>query len=162
MKVEGGVTEGKGDHGGTSPLSFVLPGLRLLLTGVFLWAGVAKLRGPHLFAADIAAFRLLPDGGVGSALVLAFYLPWLEVLCAAGLWVPRWRTAALGIGTMLLAGFTLALGSAWVRGLHLDCGCFGAGGGTNLPVAVGRNLLLLGVCLALWRSGSRADTAGRD
>ena len=131
--------------------SFSLGIFRLLLTAVFLWAGVAKLRGPHLFAADVAAFRLLPAGAPGLALAVAYYLPWLEILCAAGLWVPRWRPAALGVGAALLAGFTLALGSAWARGIPLDCGCFGAGKGTNLPLAIGRNLLLLGVGAALWR-----------
>ena len=135
-------------------------GLRLLLTAVFVWAGVAKLRGPHLFAADIGAFRLLPGGGdAGIALTVAYYLPWLEIVTAVGLWVTRWRIAALALGTLLLAGFTVALGSAWARGIRLDCGCFGGGGqGTNLPLAIARNVLLLGACAALWW-GERSDTA---
>ena len=139
-----------------------LSAFRLLLAAVFLWAGVAKLRGPHLFAADIAAFRLLPPASGSGPLALgaAYYLPWLEVLCAVGLWTRRWGGAALRVGAALLAGFTLALVSAWARGIHLDCGCFGAGSGTNLPLAVGRNVLLLGVCAALWR-GERLDTAER-
>ena len=131
---------------------------RVVLAAVFLWAGVAKLRGAHLFATDIAAFRLLPGGAPGLALTAAYYLPWLEIVSALGLWIPRWRTAALVVGSALLAGFTVALSLAWARGIHLDCGCFGAGGGTNLPLAIGRNLLLLGVCAALWR-GNRSHTA---
>ena len=135
--------------------------LRVVLTAVFLWAGLAKLRGPNLFAADIAAFRLLPAGVPGLALGVAYYLPWLEILCAVGLWTGRWRGAALGVGAGLLTVFTLGLASAWVRGIHLDCGCFGAnGGGTNLPLAVGRNLLLLGGCAGLAFAG-RPDTAER-
>lgn len=135
------------------------PAFRLVLTAVFLWAGVSKLRGPNLFATDIAAFRLLPadDVAPGLALAVAYYLPWLEILCAAGLWLPRWRTAALGVGTALLVGFTLALGSAWARGIALNCGCFGGGESTNLPLAIGRNLVLLGICALLWRApGKRA------
>ena len=137
-------------------------GLRLLLTAVFVWAAVAKLRGPHLFAADIGAFRLVPgDGATGVVLAAAYFLPWLELVTAVGLWAARWRVAALGLGAGLLAGFTAALGSAWARGLRLDCGCFGGGGqGTNLPLAVARNVLLLGVCVALWRE-ERCDTARR-
>lgn len=136
--------------------------LRVGLTVVFLWAGLAKLRGPNLFAADIMAFRLLPAGATGLALGVAYYLPWLEVLCAAGLWTRRWRGAALGVGAALLTGFTLGLASAWARGIHLDCGCFGAGngGGTNLPLAVARNLLLLGGCAGLAFAG-RAGSSER-
>lgn len=134
---------------------------RALLTATFLWAGFAKVRGPHLFATDVAAFRLLPgDAAAGLTLAVAYYLPWLEILCALGLWVPRWRTGALGIGAALLTGFTLALASAWARGIHLNCGCFGGGRETNLPAAIGRNVLLLGVCVALWRT-ERSNTAKR-
>ena len=135
--------------------------LRAILTVTFLWAGVAKARGPHLFATDIAAFRLLPgDAAAGLTLAIAYYLPWLEVFCALGLWAPRWRTASLTVGAALLTVFTLALAGAWARGIHLDCGCFGGGKETNLPWAVGRNLLMLGVCVALWRV-ERSNTAKR-
>ena len=157
-------SRGETTRGQRAVPAFRLPlaACRLLLTAVFLWAGVAKLRGPHLFAADLGAFRLWPgSGAAGSvALAVAYYLPWLEILGATGLWLPRWRTAALGLGTALLAGFTLALGSAWLRGIHLDCGCFGAGRGTNLPLAIARNLLLLGACALLWAK-ERSDTSER-
>ena len=45
---------------------------RVLLAGVFLWAGVQKVRSPQLFALDLEAYRLLP-----AALILpiAYYLP---------------------------------------------------------------------------------------
>lgn len=125
--------------------------LRALLTVAFLWAGLAKVREPHLFATDITGFQIIPLPGL--ALGLAYYVPWVEMACAVGLWTRRWELGALAVGAGLLTVFTLALASAWARGLRLDCGCFGPGGGgtggTNLPLAIGRNLLLLGVCAAL-------------
>lgn len=139
-------------RGGVS--GFLRLGLRIVLAGAWLWAGLAKVRGPHRFAADITGFQLLT--APAPVLALAYYLPWVEILCAVGLWTPRWRAGALAVGTALLGVFTLALISAWTRGLHLDCGCFGPGApggvGTNFPLAVLRNLALLGAGGFLWRA----------
>ena len=152
-------------------------GLRLLLAGVFVYAGVGKLRDPAAFAADVAAFRLVP-GGVSD--LLAVYLPWLEVLAGASLLGPRgraghggprtqgWRVLRRG-GLVLLIGmlvvFTAALLSAAWRGLDLTCGCFGAAWQIEGYVwPIGRNVLLLAGCVWLVIKSSRrpeeAEPAG--
>jgi uncharacterized membrane protein YphA (DoxX/SURF4 family) len=120
---------------------------RLILGGVFLWAGAQKARNPQLFALDLEAYRLLP-----SALILpiAYYLPWLEIATGLSLFVPGLRRAALGLVITLLLVFTCMLAIAWLRGLSINCGCFGASGGasTDFAWAVGRNLCLIAV--AIW------------
>ena len=57
---------------------------------------------------------------------------------------------------MLLVVFLAAVGSAWARGLQIDCGCFGNGGQvaageTAYPLEVLRDVALLLVALALAR-----------
>ncbi len=120
---------------------------RLLLAGVFLWAGTQKARSPQLFALDLEAYRLLP-----AALILpvAYYLPWLEIATAFALFVPKLRRAALGLTIALLLIFTAMLLIAWGRGLSINCGCFGAGGGatTDFAWAVARNVGL--IAAAIW------------
>ena len=98
-------------------------GLRLLLSGLFVYAGAAKIRDAAAFAESVASFRLLPDLFV---MPVALTLPPLEILAgmfalAAGHWR---RVGALGL-LILLMTFTAALISALARGLQVDCGCFG-------------------------------------
>ena len=52
--------------------------VRIVLGGVFLYAGFAKITDPTAFAGSIAAYRILPY--FGNYLVAAV-LPWVEVLC---------------------------------------------------------------------------------
>ena len=143
-------------------------GLSLLLGGVFVFAGVGKLRDLAAFAADVVAFRLVP-GGVSD--VLAVYLPWLEVLAGASLLGPRgraghggprtqgWRVLRRG-GLVLLIGmlvvFTAVLFSAAWRGLDLTCGCFGAAWQIEgYAGPIGRNVLLLAGCVWLVTGNGR-------
>lgn len=117
----------------------------LALAVVFALAGALKLANPSDFARSIEAYRLVPP--IDAAL-LATYLPWLELSLAAGLAFTAWRRAAAGLGLVLIAIFTAAVGSAWIRGIDLDCGCFGHGAGTTPAAAFVRDLALL--ALAVW------------
>jgi hypothetical protein len=68
---------------------------------------------------------------------------------------------------VLAAVFLVAVGSAWARGLQIDCGCFGGGGQvaagrTAYPAEVARDAGLLVVALALARRpASRLALGGR-
>ncbi len=91
-------------------------GLRLLLGGVFIYAGTLKILSPQPFADSIATYRLLPGPLID---LLALGLPAFEVavgsLLVVGLYV---RAAALGV--LLMTGvFALALASVLARGLRL-------------------------------------------
>ncbi len=120
---------------------------RLVVAGVFVWAGVQKARSPQLFALDLEAYRLLPAAVI---LPIAYYLPWLEIATGLSLLVPALRRAAIGLAIVLLVIFTLMLSIAWMRGLSINCGCFGAAGGaaTDFALAIARNLGL--IALSAW------------
>ena len=127
---------------------------RLLLGGVFVVAGLLKLPDPAAAVRAVRAYRLLPEVLVGP---VAFGLPVVEVAVGlallAGVFV---RTAAVA-AALLLTVFLVGVGSAWARGLQIDCGCFGGGGQvqagqTAYPGEVARDtaLLLLALALARW------------
>jgi len=126
--------------------------LRVVLAGLFIYAGAGKAWDPAAFASGIANYRITPwiiTAGI------AIYLPWLEILAGVGLLFPRFRSGALLIVSALLTVFCGALLSAWMRGLDIHCGCFGAGG-TGIAPALIRNLVLLAACAFVWsrsRSG---------
>ena len=52
--------------------------LDFLVAAVFIYAGVIKVLDPVQFAHDVDNYKILP-WTLGVA--LAFYLPWLEILC---------------------------------------------------------------------------------
>jgi uncharacterized membrane protein YphA (DoxX/SURF4 family) len=126
---------------------------RLLLGLVFVVAGVLKLPDPAAAARAVRAYRLLPEALVGP---VAFGLPVVEIAVGAALLAGVVvRTAAIA-AVVLTAGFLVAVGSAWARGLQIDCGCFGNGGQvsageTAYPLEVLRDAALLVVALALAR-----------
>ncbi len=103
-------------------LAWVGLGVRLAAAVVWVAAGAAKLPDIRAFQILVDRYGILPASLVGP---FAWGLPFVEIgvglYLAAGLFV---RGSALA-GTVLLAVFLAAQGSAWARGLALDCGCFG-------------------------------------
>ena len=104
--------------------------LRLAVAGVFFYAGVVKIwdfghwqSGTPDFTVAIQHYELLPWPDL--AVVVAVYLPWLEVIAALALFVRRLALGAATAITAMTAVFLVALGSAWARGLDISCGCFG-------------------------------------
>ena len=103
---------------------YVVLAVSLAVAAVFIYAGVDKLRDPLQFADSIAAFAILPAVLIN---LLAFGLPPFEIACGLLLLGPRTRRiGALAVVAVSILFFT-ALASALLRGLTLDCGCFGAG-----------------------------------
>jgi uncharacterized membrane protein YphA (DoxX/SURF4 family) len=137
---------------------------RLLLGGVLVVAGALKVPDPAAAVRAVRAYRLLPEVLVGP---VAFGLPVLEIAVGLALLVGvAVRTAAVAAAVLMVA-FIAAVGSAWARGLQIDCGCFGGGGQvaagrTAYPAEVARDVGLLLVALALARwPASRLALGGR-
>ncbi len=102
-------------------------GARLGVAALFILAAWPKLLDPAAFSVAVHNYRLLPPPG--SALV-GHFLPWLELVTAVALLLPRprLRQGAWLLATLLSALFLLAQSTAWARGLDISCGCFGTGG----------------------------------
>lgn len=125
---------------------------RLLLGGVFLWAGVVKALDVPAFAGQVAAYQLLP---YAWNYAVAATLPYIELLAGALLLVnARVKPAAL-LTALLNALFVVVLFSVLARGLDIDCGCFGPDAGTTPLQALGRDLVLLALALAVFRQHDR-------
>jgi len=123
--------------------------LRLILAGVFVYAGVLKARSPEAFADGIAAFRILPVPFIN---LFALGLPVLEVL--TGLLLATGYRLRIGAFSSLIlsALFAIALLSAGLRGLNIDCGCFGAAAWSrSLGIALGRDIALAAMALIVYR-----------
>ena len=105
-----------------APAQIILALLRIGLGAIFVYAGALKIWDPAQFATDVHHFQLTPWT---ISVLVAVYLPWLEAFAGVALIVRRLALgAALAIVGMTLI-FSIALTSAWMRGLDISCGCFG-------------------------------------
>ena len=103
----------------------VLLVFRLALGGLFVYAGVAKALDPLDFAQNIRNYDLV---GQSLSFVAAIVLPWLEILAGLALAAGGRKGAAPLIISGLLVFFILLTLVTILRGLDVDCGCFGAFG----------------------------------
>jgi len=89
---------------------------------VFVVAGLAKVGDPAAFASQIHNFRLAP---IWSENLIAVCLPWIEIVAGVALLLGVRRRAGAWITAGLMIAFTVAVIQALLRGLDVDCGCFG-------------------------------------
>lgn len=127
--------------------------IQIALAAVFIFAGGVKAADPNAFAEEIMRYQLVPWP---VAVVMALWLPFLEIAAGAGILIPALRTGALAIVTALLFTFTAALLSAWQRGLNIDCGCFGPALGHQTVIqGLERDGLLLAMLAGVWAYRAR-------
>ena len=113
------------DSSKTKALKIAVVVLRVILGGLFAYAGYLKLAQPwQLFAANIAEYQVVP---MWAATFIARTLPWFEILLGVMVIVGRWtRTSTVMLSGILLVFFSLMV-RAKLQGKEIDCGCFGSG-----------------------------------
>lgn len=132
---------------------------RLLLGGLFVYAGVMKTWDAATFAKEIDNYRIVPVPWLHA---IAILMPPFEVVVGAlfvlGVWVPECGTLLMG----MLIAFTAAVGSAMHRNLDINCGCFGGDMKVGwLKVAENSGLMLACILAVVgwwlsrrWRAGA--------
>lgn len=126
---------------------------RLVLGGLFVYAGVVKVLDPLDFAQNIRNYRLV---GQTLSFVAAVVLPWLEILAGVALASGVWKRASALIISGLLVFFILLTLVTIARGLDVDCGCFGAlSRKAGLGVIVEDGLMLFMSLAILFAPGKR-------
>ena len=128
---------------------------RLVVGGVWVAAGWLKLGDPTESVRAVRAYDLLPEGAVP---LVGHTLPVLELVIGTCLLVGllvRWTSVASAV---ILVAFVVGISAAWARGLSIECGCFGGGGGPaagasdKYPWEIARDIgLLLLSALLVWR-----------
>ena len=119
---------------------------RIVLGGLFVYAGIVKVLEPLDFAQNIRNYDLV---GQSLSFIAALVLPWIEILAGAFLVAGIWKRGAALVVTGLLVFFIVLTAVTMARGLDVDCGCFGsvdrkAGLGVILEDLA---MLYLGLCL---------------
>lgn len=97
--------------------------IRVILGVIFIYAAYTKLKDPwELFALAISQYQLLP---LTMVEFVARSLPWFELLLGILLLTGRWlRFSATSVSVLLLTFFVLMI-RADLKGMAINCGCFG-------------------------------------
>jgi len=134
---------------------------RFLLGAVFIYAAILKISSPQDFADSIAAYQILPIVVINP---FALGLPFFELVCGllvlTGFFL---RVGVLGILSMLII-FIVALAASLLRGLSINCGCFGMHSwfDSNPWIALLRDACLLVISILIYRYHlTEAEAANR-
>lgn len=133
--------------------------VEFIVGGIFIYAGVVKAMEPLVFAYDIENHRAIP-WTIGVR--LAFYLPWLEILCGLALIFRRLYSGAVSILLGLMVIFIGATIAAKIRGIDITCGCFGhASKNLTFTWHLALDFAILAALVVLWLSNG-LQRATRD
>jgi uncharacterized membrane protein YphA (DoxX/SURF4 family) len=127
-------------------LKWILLVLRIGMGLMFVYAAWTKLREPWIqVAMTVEAYQLLPPWAVE---VVARTLPWGELLLGVWLLVGKWLRLASLASTGLLLAFIVVLTRSYLKGMQIDCGCFGDGDPIS-PLTLARDGSLFAASLAM-------------
>lgn len=134
--------------------------LRVTLGLVLLYAGYIKMRQPwYVFAGMIDNYGVVPPS---VSEWTARVLPPIEVALGVVLVSGLWRKISSAMAVALLAPFFALMLWAYLKGMKIDCGCFGPGE-TLGPKTLLRDGVLLTAsawfaCLS-WRNQNASQSA---
>ena len=138
---------------------------RLVVGGVWVVAGLLKLPDPAENVRAVRAYQLLPEAVVP---MVGYVLPILELLVGVCLLIGLLTRVNAVLSSLLLLAFIVGIASAWARGLEIECGCFGGGGGPaegavdKYPWEIARDAGLLALSMFLvWRPRTRWSVDNR-
>ncbi len=127
---------------------------RLVVGGVWLWAGLLKVTEPEASVTAVRAYQLLSPSLADS---VGRMLPMLEVVVGACLLLGLLTRVSGAVSALLQVAFIIGIASVWARGISINCGCFGNGGPdpdaiSKYPWEIARDVGLLALSLFLvWR-----------
>ena len=97
--------------------------LRIILSLVFIFSGIEKIINPELFSDSISNYRLFPSFSIN---LIAITIPWIELTVGLLLLFGISVKDNIIIINSLLMFFVVIILIAVIRGLDIDCGCYGS------------------------------------
>jgi uncharacterized membrane protein YphA (DoxX/SURF4 family) len=140
-------------------LFLIIGALRLLLAGIFGWAGIAKLITPQTFSEGVAAFQIFPSATIN---IIAMAVPALEIVAATLLLSPWWHRQGSLICVALSTAFIALFVWAGVHGISVSCSCFGSFAGvTSAQIGILRGAALLASSAFLYLHHLRSTVSAK-
>lgn len=96
---------------------------RIAVAVVMFAAGFPKLLDSQAFLEAIGNYQLIPDAALP---LLAVVVPPIEIVAGAALVTGIGKRGAALVSFAMLGVFAIAISQAVLRGINIDCGCFGS------------------------------------
>ena len=103
-------------------MRWTLLAFRLILAGVFLYAGLVKALSSGTFLFALLPFTFVPETWIGP---IAVTLPWIEVAAGVALLLPGTVRPGALLVAILCVVFIVALAWALANDIIVACSCFG-------------------------------------
>lgn len=134
--------------------TYVLWITKVFIGLIFVLSGIEKIADPAGFSDAIANYKLMPNFVINF---FAISIPWIELISGILLIFNQYIKENAFIYISLMSIFTIMVLIAVLRGLDIDCGCFG----TQNVQAVGITkiienlaLIILGVYVFIYNDKS--------
>ncbi len=132
--------------------NYLLLAARIIVAMVFIFASIEKIADPESFAIAVSNYRVLP---VFLINFVAIAIPWIELFAGifllAGVF-PRENSLIIGA---LLVMFIALISIALIRGLDIECGCYGTINAEKVGFRkIAENFLLLALSLQIILNGA--------
>jgi hypothetical protein len=101
----------------------------LMLGFVLVRSALAHLANPYFFLSSVYDYQL---AGLHVGEAVALFLPHLEIVVGVCLIIGVWRHASMSLAAAMFCLFLIVQATAWLRGLSISCGCFGASGSEQI------------------------------
>ena len=103
--------------------------IEIVFGGIFIYAALGKIINLGNFNIAVSNYKILPDILVP---IIVYLLLLVEIVCGSMMILRIKKHSAMMILTVLTAIFILAMLSAIIRGLNIDCGCFNVDSNNNI------------------------------
>ncbi|NQT27541.1 hypothetical protein HQ585_19460 [candidate division KSB1 bacterium] len=126
------------------------PGYRLLTMGfgaLLVFSSFDKIAHPVAFVEMVENYQVI---GKSLSLWVAVWIPATEILLGLMLIFGLWPAEGLLLNAGLMSGFFLLVSQAYLRGLDIECGCYGGEGSTIGPFKILQNIVLAALSIWLW------------
>ena len=120
--------------------------LRLVLAFIFILSALEKFKSLESFALNVDAYQIFPAIVVNLIVVI---IPWLELFVGFGLLFKFKLRANLLLYLILMICFTTLVVIAMIKGLDIECGCFGESSTKVGLVKIIENMMIIFMNLIL-------------
>lgn len=125
----------------------ILDLVRYALAFLFVLAAIEKIKDLYAFALVIDSYKIFPPIIVNVSTIL---IPWLELFIGFGLIFRFKLKANLLLYLLLMFTFTTLVSLALIKGLDIECGCYGENSSKIGLTKLFENILIIIGCLTVY------------
>lgn len=121
--------------------------IRAFIALLFIITGAGKIADPQQFSMAILKYRIFD---LFFANIIAIYIPWFELVVGVLLLFGSYIKENIIFIDLMLIFFNVLIITAIIRGLNIDCGCYGAAGAMQVGFTkLAENFGLIALSLVL-------------